>query len=68
MAGLLTFHDLARELKGVAGTVYLPKVMLKEGKEMFLDGYTVNDLARALQTKVKHVSNLKELIDDLLAQ
>ncbi|HHU30647.1 MAG: DUF512 domain-containing protein [Bacillota bacterium] len=68
VAGLLTFHDLARELKGVAGTVYLPKVMLKEGKEMFLDGYTVNDLARALQTKVKHVSNLKELIDDLLAQ
>jgi NifB/MoaA-like Fe-S oxidoreductase len=42
--------------------------MLKEGKEMFLDGYTVNDLARALQSKVKHVSNLKELIDDLLAQ
>jgi putative radical SAM enzyme (TIGR03279 family) len=68
VAGLITAHDILSALKKEkpAGTVYLPHVMVREGKNLFLDGYTVDELSAELGTKVKIVSSLDEFLGDLL--
>lgn len=66
VAGLLSYHDLAEAIKKTDGTLYLPAVMLKEGRELFLDGYTINDLSLKLQAEVRVVGSLTEFLADFL--
>lgn len=66
VSGLLTYHDLTQALKNVKGTLYLSSVMLKERKELFLDGYTVQDLAETLKTDVQVVDSLSDFLQKLL--
>lgn len=67
VTGLLTYHDIMRKLskENVKERLYLPAVTLKEGKEHFLDGYTINDLASALETDIRVVENLNQFLADL---
>lgn len=68
VTGLLTYSDLLAALneQSTPDKVYIPDVMLKEGRELFLDGYTIGDLAAALHKDVKLVSDLDKFLSDLL--
>jgi putative radical SAM enzyme (TIGR03279 family) len=68
VAGLLTYHDLLPALKKAppADLVILPDVMLKEGKELFLDGHTISDLSHAIDTPIRAADSLDALLTDLL--
>ncbi|NLN06660.1 MAG: DUF512 domain-containing protein [Firmicutes bacterium] len=66
VTGLVTYNDLQQVLAEIVGTLYLPSVMLREGKELFLDGYTISDLSQAAQTEVRVVGSLKEFLDAVL--
>lgn len=68
VTGLLTYHDIMRKLSGenLEQRFYLPAVILKEGREHFLDGYTINDLASALGADIRVVENLDQFLADLL--
>ncbi|MFW0861908.1 MAG: DUF512 domain-containing protein [Dethiobacter sp.] len=67
VTGLLTYYDITRKLnrENVKKRLYLPAVTLKEGKEHFLDGYTINDLASVLETDIRVVENLSQFLADL---
>ncbi len=67
VAGLLTGRDILHCLKesGLCGTVYLPRVMLRAGKNMFLDGYTVDELSAKLGAEIMFVASLDEFLADL---
>ncbi len=54
VAGLVTGRDIIAQLKGknVPETVLIPAVMLKEFENVFLDGVTVEKLAKELERKV----------------
>ncbi|NLP36212.1 MAG: DUF512 domain-containing protein [Firmicutes bacterium] len=67
VTGLLTYQDLIKTLKNVKGTLYLSSVMLKEGKELFLDGYTIQDLAQTIKTEVQVVDGLPDFLENLLS-
>ena len=68
VAGLLTYQDLLPALKKApsADLVILPDVMLKEGKELFLDGHTISDLSNAIDTPIRAANSLDALLTDLL--
>jgi putative radical SAM enzyme (TIGR03279 family) len=68
VTGLLTCTDLITAFKKVppTGIVYLPSVMLKEGRELFLDGYTISNLTISVGVEVRVVENLNEFLTDLL--
>ncbi|HZK25349.1 MAG TPA: DUF512 domain-containing protein [Oscillospiraceae bacterium] len=66
VAGLLTFHDLNKVINKVKGRLYLPSVMFKEGRELFLDGYTTEELAAAAKTEVKVVQDVHDFLTMLL--
>lgn len=68
VAGLLTFQDIKSVIDKIQGTLYLPTVMLKEGRELFLDGYTSNDLASAANVDVHTVNSLGEFLEALLGK
>lgn len=57
VAGLLTGRDMARQLKGtkVNGTVLLPRVMMRETQDVFLDGMTLKEFSKAIGCKVEVV-------------
>jgi putative radical SAM enzyme (TIGR03279 family) len=63
-AGLLTGGDLQATLQktGINGTLYLPGVMLKEGKNLFLDGYTVDGLSVELGAEIVVVNCLDDFL------
>ncbi|MBT9167896.1 MAG: hypothetical protein DDT19_01240 [Syntrophomonadaceae bacterium] len=67
VTGLLTYYDITRKLnrENVKKRLYLPAVTLKEGKEHFLDGYTINDLASVLETDIRVVENISQFLADL---
>ncbi|MBS4023025.1 MAG: DUF512 domain-containing protein [Dethiobacter sp.] len=67
VAGLLTGHDILASLENhmQAGTVYLPRVMLREGKNLFLDGYTVDELSDKLGKELRIVSSLDDFLFNL---
>jgi putative radical SAM enzyme (TIGR03279 family) len=67
VTGLLTYQDIIKKLsrEKVKERLYLPAVILKEGREHFLDGYTINDLASALETEIRVVENLSQFLADL---
>ena len=68
VAGLLTYQDLlpALQNRSEIKILYLPAVMLKEGKNLFLDGHNIDDLSRALNANVRVVSDLNQFLTDLL--
>ncbi len=70
VSGLLTYHDLTDALScdDFVGPLILPAVMLKERKELFLDGYTIDDLAQTLGTEVHVVDSLDSLVQFLFAE
>lgn len=57
VAGLLTGLDMANQLKGqkLFRTVIIPKVMMKETQDVFLDGMTLAEFSKALRKTVKVV-------------
>ena len=67
VTGLLTASDLlaAFSREQPEGTLYLPQVMLKDGTDLFLDGYTVSDLSSRLSSTVRMVRNLTDFLNDL---
>ena len=54
VAGLITGGDLIAQLKGkdLGDTLYIPKVMLRSGENVFLDDVTTDDVERELGVKV----------------
>ncbi|MBT9172106.1 MAG: hypothetical protein DDT21_00487 [Syntrophomonadaceae bacterium] len=68
VAGLLTANDLLAAFAGEKpqGALYLPRVMLKDKSELFLDGATLSGLSASLGTTVRAVSSLDELLHALL--
>ena len=59
VAGLLTGQDLVAQLKGRAlgETLLLPVSMFRNGEEVFLDDYTKEDVANALQVPIDIVKS-----------
>ncbi len=55
VAGLVVGSDLLRQLKGkpLGDRLILPRIMLREFTDVFLDGYTVKDLERDLGVPIK---------------
>jgi putative radical SAM enzyme (TIGR03279 family) len=53
VAGLLTGSDLVQGLKGLAGEeIFIPRVMLKSGEDVFLDDMTLAQVSTALEAKL----------------
>lgn len=58
VAGLLTAHDIAQQTQDLHGHDFLiPSVMLKAGEDIFLDGYDVKWLEKAINGKAVLVEN-----------
>lgn len=53
VTGLITGGDIIRELKGkeLGEALILPKVMLRQGEDTFLDGVTIPDVEQSLGVK-----------------
>lgn len=54
VSGLVTGGDIIKQLKGreIGDELIIPDNMLKSGEEIFLDGMTVCQVSRALDTKI----------------
>ena len=63
VAGLLTGRDLIQGLQGkpLGEILFIPAVMVKEGTELFLDGYSLSEVSAALKVKIIPVNTLEEL-------
>ena len=58
VAGLLTARDIAAQINDLEGDYFLiPKVMLKADEDVFLDGYSVDWLARKINGQAIIVEN-----------
>jgi len=71
VAGLLTGQDIIAQLKDkeLGDYLLLPDVLLRNGENVLLDDFTVDDVKKALQTKIRIVqSDGKSLIDAVLEQ
>ncbi|MBS4030727.1 MAG: DUF512 domain-containing protein [Clostridiales bacterium] len=70
VSGLLTYRDLTDALSKEKrfGPLYLPAVMLKEGRDLFLDGHTTKDLAETLGVEVRVVDSLDTFLQFLFAE
>lgn len=57
VAGLITATDIIRQLRGhvCSRMLFVPEVMLREEKDLFLDNLSVKDVEKALRVKVKLV-------------
>ena len=64
VAGLLTGKDVIDALKGadVGDVVLLPRAMLKEFEDVFLDGSTPEELAKLLNRRVEIIDGGYELV------
>ncbi len=64
VTGLLTGQDLLHHFQDqdLGDGVLLPSLMLKHDEARFLDDITVDDLARALNTRIVPVTSVDELI------
>jgi NifB/MoaA-like Fe-S oxidoreductase len=69
VAGLIVGRDIAAQLKGkpLGHALILPRVMLRETCDVFLDGMTLSELERELGVKIKVIqpdgeSFVKEII------
>lgn len=69
VAGLLTGQDIIDQLKDkeLGNLLHLPDALLRHGENVLLDDLTVDDIERALQTKISIVqSDGKSFIDAVL--
>lgn len=68
VSGLLTGRDILSALTRVkAGDLlFIPKTMLKDNSNLFLDNLAVRELEEKLKTKVKAVSGPEELLKEIL--
>ncbi len=59
VSGLLTGQDIIAQLKGkdLHDELLLPENLLRSGEETLLDDYTVTELEKALQTKIRIVKS-----------
>ncbi len=68
VAGLITGTDLIEQLKGkdLGDFLVIPSVMLKQDSDIFLDDYTVSQVEKELDIKIKVINNNgSELLDIL---
>lgn len=71
VAGLVTAGDILAQLKGVdlGDEAFVPKSMLRQGEDCFLDGVTLTELEKELNVKITPVENDGyDLIDKLLGR
>jgi len=63
VAGLLAGSDLLAALSGkdLGESLFIPRVLLKEGSGLFLDDMTVEQLEEALKVPVRSVNGPVEL-------
>lgn len=69
VAGLVVGQDILSTLKGrddVGDTLLLPRVMLKETEDVFLDGMTLDELKKATGKKIIIVADGYELCQAIL--
>lgn len=69
VAGLLTGQDIIKQLKDkdLGEYLILPNVLLRSGEEVLLDDYTLSDIEKSLQTKIRIVqSDGKSFIDTVI--
>lgn len=69
VAGLLTGQDIMNQLNGkdLGEYLILPSALLRSGEEVLLDDYTLNDLEKTLDTKIRIVqSDGKSLIETVI--
>lgn len=68
VAGLLTYTDIlpALSAQGDSSPVFLPRVMLKKGTDLFLDGHNIGELASKINREVFIADGLGDVIDYLL--
>lgn len=59
VAGLLTGQDIIAQLKEkkLGDFLLLPEVVLKSGEEVLLDDFTISDIEKALQTRIRIVKS-----------
>lgn len=59
VAGLVTGKDIAEQLKctDIGDELIIPSVMLRHERDMFLDSMTIEELEKALNTKVRITDN-----------
>ncbi len=59
VAGLVTGKDIAEQLKStdIGDELIVPSVMLRHERDMFLDSMTIEELEKALNTKVRITDN-----------
>lgn len=65
VTGLLTAQDIIRSLKNkeIGDLLILPRVMLRDGEDVFLDDLTLDDVSLQLQVPVEAVEGPNELVD-----
>ncbi len=65
VTGLLTGHDLVKELKGryLGDGILLPSVMLKQDESVFLDDLTLEEVKYELQCDIFPVTGVSDLIE-----
>lgn len=70
VAGLVTGQDLTKQLLGrlAADTLYIPRAMLREKEDVFLDDMTLAEAEKALNVKIIPVATGDELIEKLFAE
>ena len=68
VTGLVSGRDIVEALRGrnLGEAVLVPDVMLKEGEGLFIDDMTVDDLEKALKTRVLVVESTPQGIYDAL--
>lgn len=67
VAGLLTYTDILPPLmaQGDTSPVFLPRVMLKKGTDLFLDGHNTGELASKINREVYVADGLGDVLDYL---
>ena len=70
MAGLVTGSDLITELsdKPLEHTLLIPRNMLKEREDVFLDGITVTELEEKLHVNIVPVKDGADLVAKLFEE
>ncbi len=68
VAGLLTGRDLLEGLAGrwLGDKVFIPSVMLQEGRELFLDDLTLQQVSGRLQVPLVAVRGPEELVGEMV--
>ena len=64
VTGLLTGQDVLEGLQGkeIGDELLLPSVMLKEGKTIFLDDMTIQELTSSLNVSIRIVQDAEDIV------